>query len=100
MMAMGGEGVISVVGNAFPGEFKRLVTAVASGDLGTAREEHYKLIDLIDMLFVEGNPGGIKEVLHNMGICDRRMRLPLVNVSEETRDRIYASMANAELIKL
>ena len=100
IMAMGGEGVISVVGNAFPAEFKRLVTAVAKGDLDVAREEHYRLIDLIGMLFAEGNPGGIKEVLHNMGICDRRMRLPLVNVSERTRDRIYASMANAELIKL
>lgn len=100
IMAMGGDGVISVVGNAFPKEFKKMVSAVRNGDLEAARKEHYNLVDLIGLLFVEGNPGGIKEVLHNLGICDRRMRLPLVNVSEATRDRIYGSMANAELVQL
>lgn len=100
IMAMGGEGVISVVGNAFPAEFKALVNAVSAGDLRTAQEAHYNLIELIHLLFAEGNPGGIKEVLHNLGICDRRMRLPMVNVSSATRDRIYDSMANAELVKL
>lgn len=100
IMAMGGDGVISVVGNAFPTEFKRMISAIGKGDLETARSEHYKLVDLIGLLFVEGNPGGIKEVLHNLGICDRRLRLPLVNVSDATRERIYQSMANAELVQL
>lgn len=100
IMAMGGDGVISVVGNAFPAEFKKLVKSVSAGDLEAARHEHYKLIDLIHALFAEGNPGGIKEVLHNLGICERHLRLPLVNVSEATREKLYGSMANAELVKL
>jgi len=100
IMAMGGDGVISVVGNGLPEEFGNLVHAAMKGDYDTARNEHLKLIELITLLFVEGNPGGIKEVLKTLGLCDVHMRLPLVPVSEGTAKKIYHALADAEVVKL
>ncbi len=100
MLAMGGDGVISVVGNGLPEEFGNLVHAAMKGDFVTARKEHLKLIELITLLFVEGNPGGIKEVLKTLGLCDVHMRLPLVPVSEGTAKKIYHALADAEVVKL
>ncbi|MEO8733364.1 MAG: 4-hydroxy-tetrahydrodipicolinate synthase [Flavobacteriales bacterium] len=100
MLAMGGDGVISVVGNGLPEEFGNLVHAALKGDFVTARKEHLKLIELITLLFVEGNPGGIKEVLKTLGLCDVHMRLPLVPVSEGTAKKIYHALADAEVVKL
>jgi 4-hydroxy-tetrahydrodipicolinate synthase len=100
IIAMGGVGVISVVGNALPKEFSTLVHAALKGDLETARREHLRLIDVIDLLFAEGNPGGIKEVLKIMGVCGNPVRLPLVNVSEATAKKLYQALADAELVKL
>lgn len=100
IIAMGGEGVISVVGNALPNEFSRLVHAALNGDLPTARREHLRLLEVINLLFVEGNPGGIKHVLKVMGICGDKMRLPLVNVSEGTAKKLYQALADAEVVKL
>ncbi|MEO8734463.1 MAG: 4-hydroxy-tetrahydrodipicolinate synthase [Flavobacteriales bacterium] len=100
MLAMGGDGVISVVGNGLPEEFGNLVHAAMKGDYDTARKEHLKLIELITLLFVEGNPGGIKEVLKTLGLCDVHMRLPLVPVSEGTAKKIYHALADAEVVKL
>lgn len=100
IIALGGEGVISVVGNALPNEFSALVHAALKGDLATARVEHLRLIEVIDLLFAEGNPGGIKYVLKVLGICGDTMRLPLVNISEATAGRLYKALADAEVVKL
>lgn len=100
IIAMGGEGVISVVGNALPEEFGNLVHAAQKGDYTTARAEHYKLIELITLLFADGSPGGIKEVLHILGLCGKHVRLPLANVNESVAKKIYAAMADAEVVKL
>lgn len=100
IIAMGGVGVISVVGNALPGEFGNLVHAALDGDLATARKEHLRLIEVIDLLFAEGNPGGIKYVLKELGICGDAMRLPLVNISEATEKKLYRALADAEVVKL
>ena len=100
IIAMGGVGVISVAGNALPQECGLLVNAALSGDLATARKEHLRLIEVIDLLFAEGNPGGIKEVLKVLGICGDTMRLPLVNVSEATAKKLYHALADAEVVKL
>ena len=100
ILALGGEGVISVVGNALPEEFSRLVKAALKDDLDIARKEHYRLHELIDLLFVEGNPGGVKEVLRILGICGTTMRLPLVPVSEATAKKLYTALADAEVVKL
>ena len=100
ILAMGGDGVISVVGNALPEETARLVHAAMKGDLETARTEHLRLIELIPLLFIEGNPGGIKEVLKDLGLCGNHLRLPLVPVGESTRKKLYQALADAELVKL
>lgn len=100
IIALGGDGVISVVGNALPAEFGALVHAAMKGDLATARLEHYKLLELMTALFLEGSPGGIKEALNTIGLCGRQLRLPLANVSEATAKKIYAAMADAEVVKL
>ncbi len=100
IISLGGEGVISVVGNALPKEMSTLVKAALKGDLATARKEHYRLHELIDLLFVEGNPGGVKEVLHILGICGKTMRLPLVPVGEGTAKKLYQALADAEVVKM
>jgi 4-hydroxy-tetrahydrodipicolinate synthase len=100
ILAFGAHGVISVVGNALPVEFGRLVRAAMTGDMATARQEHFKLAEFMSWIFAEGNPGGIKEALGTLGICGKTLRLPLVNVGEQTAKRIYQAMADAEVVKL
>ncbi|MBL7940853.1 MAG: 4-hydroxy-tetrahydrodipicolinate synthase [Flavobacteriales bacterium] len=99
-IAIGGVGVISVVGNALPAETSALVRAALNGDLATARREHLRLMEIIQLLFAEGNPGGIKYVLKSLGICGDHMRLPLVNISETTEKKLYHALADAEVVKL
>lgn len=99
-IAMGADGVISVVGNAFPSEYSTMVHQALFGSVIDARKIHYRLRNLVDLLFVEGNPGGIKEVLHHLGICEPHLRLPLVRVSETLRNRLYRELAEKELVKV
>jgi 4-hydroxy-tetrahydrodipicolinate synthase len=84
LIACGAEGVISVVGNAYPREFSDMTRAALAGDYETAKKLHYKLLHLIDLLFVEGNPGGIKANLEILGICSSEVRLPLAPISDNT----------------
>lgn len=86
----GGDGVISVVGNVAPKIFSDMVNASLKGDLSVSRENHYKLFDLTNLLFAEGNPGGAKAALKHMGLMEEHMRLPLVGVSEKTRSGIIS----------
>ncbi len=88
-LTIGGDGVISVVANAFPKRFSTLVHAALEGDLNLAREKHYELIEIIQQLFVDGNPGGIKHVLSLLNICEDHLRLPLVKVNEKTAKKLY-----------
>lgn len=100
ILAMGGDGVISVVGNALPREFARLVDAAMKGDMATAAMEHLRLIELITLLFVEGNPGGVKEAMKILGLCDHHLRLPLVPVSKATADKLANALAELERVKV
>jgi 4-hydroxy-tetrahydrodipicolinate synthase len=88
-LTIGGDGVISVVANAFPKRFSTLVHAALEGDLNLAREKHYELIEIIQQLFVDGNPGGVKHVLSLLNICENHLRLPLVKVNEKTAKKLY-----------
>ena len=92
-MAIGGDGVISVVANAFPKRFSTLVHAAMENNMDLAREKHYELIEVIQQLFADGNPGGVKHVLKLLNICDDNLRLPLVPVSKEVADKLYALTA-------
>jgi 4-hydroxy-tetrahydrodipicolinate synthase len=94
IIAAGGDGVISVVGNAFPREFKALVSAALAGDMAKAREFHYRIFPVIAPLFAEGNPAGIKEILAHLGIMNKKLRLPLVNVSEKLKKELISITDN------
>ncbi len=92
LISAGCDGVISVVGNAFPKEFSEMVNLALTGDFENARLIHYRLLDIIKLLFVEGNPAGVKEVLSQLNICGEYLRLPLVPVSDETSEKLRHEM--------
>jgi 4-hydroxy-tetrahydrodipicolinate synthase len=94
-MAMGADGVISVIANSFPKEFSELVHSAAKGDFETARKRHFQLCDIIPLLFAEGNPGGIKAALKMIGICEEHMLLPLVPISDGLREKLYRTISEA-----
>jgi 4-hydroxy-tetrahydrodipicolinate synthase len=97
-MAMGADGVISVIANAFPREFADLIKFSNAGDLNKAREKHFQLCDIIPLLFAEGNPGGIKAALKMIGIGSEDMLLPLVPISESLRNELRSEMQKSKLI--
>ncbi len=89
--AIGGEGVISVVANALPGTFSSAIHLTLNNDAKAAQKEHYKVFDIIDMLFKEGNPGGVKAALQILGVCGADVRLPLWPIS----DGLYNKLSKA-----
>ena len=89
MLAAGADGVISVVANGYPKEFSAMVRYGMEGNVEQARKIHYQLIDLIDALFADGSPGGIKTVLELKQLCQNIVRLPLVPVNSGTRELIH-----------
>jgi 4-hydroxy-tetrahydrodipicolinate synthase len=84
----GGSGVISVIGQGFPKEFSELIQLGLHRKVDEAFDLQYLLADSIDMIFEQGNPGGIKEVLKSLGLSENTLRLPLVNVDENLANRI------------
>ncbi|MEN9639378.1 MAG: hypothetical protein RLZZ262_1246 [Bacteroidota bacterium] len=99
LMAAGADGVISVVGNAFPTEWSTMVQLAGKGEVAEARAIHYRLLELVQLLFVEGNPAGIKEVLSHLDICENYLRLPLVPVSQLISERMRRVMIDEELLR-
>lgn len=97
MIGCGADGVISVVGNAFPQMFSKMVHAALDSNMAEARTQHYQLFEMIDWLFVDGNPAGIKEVLKYLNICHNYVRLPLVPVGKQVSDKLYALIADSGL---
>lgn len=92
LVSYGFDGVISVVGQAFPKIFTEMVRQSLKGDFVKARELHYKLNDITDMLFAEGNPGGVKYALEVLGVCESHVRLPLVGISDGLKERMKGAM--------
>lgn len=90
LIAAGADGVISVVANAFPDKFSRMVHASLNGDYATARNLHYDLLPVTNMFFEEGNPGGVKVSLERQKIMSQEMRMPLHKVSQGLQERINA----------
>ncbi len=88
LIAAGADGVISVVANAFPSVFSKMVHASMEGDLVVARKSHYELLPVTKMFFEEGNPGGVKVALRQLGVMNETMRMPLYPVSDGLRKRI------------
>jgi 4-hydroxy-tetrahydrodipicolinate synthase len=88
VIASGGSGVISVLANAFPAQCSELVNHALKYNLKAAREIHYRFLEVIELLFTEGNPSGVKAMMSIMNLCQDTLRLPLVPVSKPTQTRI------------
>ena len=96
-LALGIDGVISVVSNEAPGEMARLAEAGLSGDVATARTLHYRLLDLMRANFVESNPVPVKAAMALLGKCSDRVRAPLGPPTEKTRRTMAEALAKAGL---
>lgn len=90
LITLGAEGVISVIGNAFPREFARMVRLALQGDYQNALTIHHRFKELFSLLFVDGNPAGVKAMLNAMGYCENVLRLPLVPTRITTFEKIQA----------
>jgi 4-hydroxy-tetrahydrodipicolinate synthase len=90
----GGNGVISVIGQAYPKEFSTMVQLAFDRKVDEAYQIHNKLVEITRLIFAEGNPCGIKVILAEMGIIKNYLRLPLVTASEGLHAKIKAEMAN------
>ena len=94
IMEAGGVGVISVFGNACPAEMSSLVRNMQNGNIGEARNVHDRLRDLFHLIFVDGNPSGIKSLMHIQGYLKNNLRLPLVPASADTYSQLQQVYSN------
>jgi 4-hydroxy-tetrahydrodipicolinate synthase len=92
IIAAGGSGVISVLANAFPLQCVELVTHSLKNNFKSARELQFRFLEIIELLFIEGNPSGVKAMLNLMNICQNNVRLPLVPVSRPVYTRIQKAI--------
>lgn len=90
----GGSGVISVIGQAFPKEFSNMIQLGLEGKNKEAYEIHYKMMDVINYIFEENNPAGIKAVLQELNICASTVRLPLVEATDNLQSKIASFVTN------
>jgi 4-hydroxy-tetrahydrodipicolinate synthase len=88
LITLGAVGVISVIGNAFPREFSRMTRLALQGDFANALTIHHKFTELFNLLFVDGNPAGVKSMLNAMGMIENKLRLPLVPTRIKTFEEI------------
>lgn len=88
LITLGAVGVISVIGNAFPREFSRMVRLALAGDYNSVRTIHHSFTELFSLLFVDGNPAGAKSMLNAMGFIENKLRLPLVPTRITTFEKI------------
>ncbi|MCE2616531.1 MAG: 4-hydroxy-tetrahydrodipicolinate synthase [Phocaeicola sp.] len=90
LLTLGAVGVISVIGNAFPREFSKMVRLALAGDFEHALPIHHKFAELFKLLFVDGNPAGVKAMLNAMGLIENKLRLPLVPTRITTFEKMRA----------
>ena len=88
LITLGAVGVISVIGNALPYEFSRMVRLALRGEYESARTIHHKFTELFKLLFVDGNPAGVKAMLSEMGMIENQLRLPLIPTRLTTMKQI------------
>ncbi|PCJ81398.1 MAG: 4-hydroxy-tetrahydrodipicolinate synthase [Bacteroidetes bacterium] len=97
IISSGGDGVISVIGNALPDMFGQMVHQALFGQLNEARHTHLLLTSIIQSIFKEGNPAGIKAMLQHLNICEEHVRLPLVSASQNLKNEIYSLIAELDV---
>lgn len=89
LMTLGAVGVISVIGNAFPAEFGKMVRLCLKGNFDDALPIHFEFTELFNLLFIDGNPAGVKCTLNAMGMIENELRLPLVPTRLSTNEEIH-----------
>ncbi len=94
MSLTGGDGVISVIGQGIPKDFSKMIHLALKGKAKIASNLHFKLMNIIDYIFEEGNPAGIKSLLKKRGICEQYVRLPLVGASADLQEKIHDFIDN------
>ncbi len=99
MIASGAAGAISVIANAFPRAFAKMVAAARQGQLAEARRWNHAMLEVHPLLYEEGNPAGIKAVLEAMGLCTRTVRLPLVAASDGLVARLRQAIMAEPLLR-
>lgn len=97
MISCGAVGVISVIGNALPREFSKMIRLQMRGEYDGARKIHHRFTDLFSLLFVDGNPAGVKAMLHEMGYIQNVLRLPLVPTRISTLQRMSEIMKELKI---
>lgn len=97
MIATGAVGVISVIGNALPKEFSRMIRLEFRGEYAAAQKIHHKFTSLYSLLFVDGNPAGVKALMNEMGLLKNNLRLPLVPTRLTTRQKIAQVLKDLKL---
>ena len=97
MIATGAVGVISVIGNALPKEFSRMIRLEFNGEYGAAQKIHHKFTELYSLLFVDGNPAGVKALMSEMGLLKNVLRLRLVPTRLTTKQKISAVLKELKL---
>lgn len=97
MVSCGAVGVISVIGNALPKEFSKMIRLEFRGEYESARKIHHKFTDLFSLLFVDGNPAGVKAMLHEMGMIKNVLRLPLVPTRISTLQKMSEIMKELKI---
>ncbi len=98
IISVGGAGVISVLANAFPGQTSEIVTHSLKGNFKSARDLQFRFLEMIELLFIEGNPSGVKAMMSLMNICQNNLRLPLVPVSRTIYTRIQKAIEEVNKI--
>ena len=88
LLSLGLDGVVSVVGNAWPQTFGQMVRHALAGEPTEARQLHYQMLPLMTAVFREGSPAGIKFILQSMGLCEDHLRLPLVGISTRLQNEL------------
>jgi 4-hydroxy-tetrahydrodipicolinate synthase len=98
LLGMGADGVISVIGNAYPKQLSEMVNLGLKGDMKKAREIHFKLTDFTRSVFADGNPSGIKAALEIKEIISNNLRLPLVKIEKAHYNQMASLMAELEQV--
>ncbi len=99
-MALGFDGVISVAAHAFPKEFSEMIQLCQNNDFHAAAKIHLDLYKFIWLIFKQGNPAGIKAALKHLNLCEENVRLPLVQVNDDLREKIGEEMAKLATLAL
>jgi 4-hydroxy-tetrahydrodipicolinate synthase len=97
-MAVGGRGIISVASNQIPAEMVQMVEAAERGDFAAARAVHAQSLPLMQINFIEANPGPVKAAMAAMGLLEEVYRLPMVPPRPEAREKILRVLKDLKLV--